>query len=98
MYDIAGSRFLLSLVFCAVLSSTFTGPLQGEPVLVRYPQGSAHGFLEIRTLAGAQIAIGDVTQKVQGDRVASRVTFHFSDGSLDDETTVFSQGPLFRFV
>jgi hypothetical protein len=98
MYAIPRRRFLLSLVFCSILASASTATLQGEPVLVRYPQGSAHGFLEIRTLAGTRIAIGDVIQKVQGDRVAARVTFHFSDGSLDDDTTVFSQRRVFRLI
>jgi hypothetical protein len=98
MHVLPGSRCLLSLAFCAVLTSTFTATLQGEPVLVRYPQGSVHGFLEIRTLEGTRIAIGDVIQKVHGDRIASRVTFHFSDGSLDDDITVFSQRRVFRLI
>jgi hypothetical protein len=96
MHALPGSRCLLSLAFCVVL--TFTVTLQGDPVPVRYPQGSAHGFLEIRTLEGTRIAIGDVIQRVHGDRIASRVTFHFSDGSLDDDITVFSQRRVFRLI
>jgi hypothetical protein len=98
MHPLPRSRCLLSLAFCAVLTSMFTATLRGEPVLVSYPQWSAHRFLEIRTLGGTRIAIGDVIQKVHGDRIASRVTFHFSDGSLDDDFTVFSQRRVFRLI
>ena len=61
-------------------------------------QGSAHGFLALKTIEGTTIAIGDVTQVIHGDRVTSRVTFHFRDGSLDDDITVFSQRRVFRLV
>jgi hypothetical protein len=33
-----------------------------------------------------------------GDRVTSRVVFHFRDGSRDDETTVFTQRGTFRLI
>jgi hypothetical protein len=65
---------------------------------VRYPQGSTHGFLALKTIEGITIATGDATQVVHGDRVTSRVTFHFRDGSLDDEITVFSQRRVFRLI
>jgi hypothetical protein len=61
-------------------------------------QGSAHGFLALKTIEGTTIAIGDVTQVIHGDRVTSRVTFHFRDGSLDDDITVFSQRRVFRLI
>lgn len=67
------------------------GNLSADPVPVRHPQGSSHGFLALRTLDGKSIAIGDATQIVQGDRVTSRVIFRFRDGSIDDDITVFSQ-------
>ena len=39
-----------------------------------------------------------MTQVVHGDRVTSRLVFHFRDGSLDDDTTVFSQRGFFRLI
>jgi hypothetical protein len=91
-----------SLSMCAFFSFLITiliaAPLQAEPIPVRYPQGSAHGFLDIRTVEGARIATGDVTQIIHGYHVTSRVVFHFRDGSLDDETTVFSQRGTFRLI
>jgi hypothetical protein len=71
---------------------------QGEPIAVRHPQGSAHGFLALKTLDGVRIATGDVTQLVRGDRVTSRLIFRFRDGSIDDETTVFTQRGIFRLI
>ena len=83
------------LVLTCVL---FNVPLRAEPIKVLHPQGSAHGFLAIKNLDGDTIAIGDVTQTVHGDRVISRVTFRFRDGSIDDETTIFSQRGTFRLI
>ncbi len=72
--------------------------LCADPVPVRHPQGSAHGFVALKTLEGVRIAIGDMTQIVHGDRVTSRLIFRFRDGSVDDDTTVFSQRGVFRLI
>ena len=69
-----------------------------EPVAVRYVQGSSHGFLALKTLQGVTIATGESTQTVRGDRVTSRLIFRFRDGSIDDDTTVFTQRQFFRLV
>jgi len=50
------------------------------------------------TLGGTFIAVGDMTQVVGGDRVTSRLVFHFRDGPVDDDTTVFTQRSVFRLV
>src|ERR1700685_2758625 len=83
---------------CALLTAAFSLPLHPEPIPVRHPQGSAHGFLVLKTMEGSPIAIGDVTQILHGDRVTSQVPFHFRDGSLDDDTTIFSQRRVFRLI
>ncbi len=74
------------------------GPLAAEPVAVRYREGSVHGFLALRTLEGKILAAGDLTQTVRGNRVVSRLVFRFKDGSVDDETAVFSQERNFRLI
>ncbi len=89
------SVFISLLVFLTGVSPT---ALCAEPVSVRHPQGSAHGFLALKTLDGTRIATGDVTQIVRGDHVTSRVTFRFRDGSIDDDITVFTQRGKFRLV
>ncbi|HWR54465.1 MAG TPA: hypothetical protein VN428_25380 [Bryobacteraceae bacterium] len=72
--------------------------MTAEPVAVRYREGTLHGFLALRTLDDKILAAGDLTQTVRGNRVVSRLVFRFEDGSVDDETTVFSQQHDFRLI
>jgi hypothetical protein len=44
------------------------------------------------------LAVGDLIQVVRGDWVTSRLLFRFKDGSVDDETTVFSQRGNFQLI
>jgi hypothetical protein len=81
-----------------VLVSCLTVLAPAEPIAVRYPQGSSHGFLALKTLEGVSIATGESTQIVRGDRVTSRLIFHFRDGSIDDDLTVFTQRGTFRLI
>jgi hypothetical protein len=71
---------------------------ESETIRVRYPQGSTHGFVALRTLDGKIIATGEATQTVRGFQVTSRLTFHFRDGSIDDDETVFLQKGVFRLL
>ena len=74
------------------------GVTLAEPVAVRYAEGIVHGFLALRTLDGTLIADGDLIQVAHGDQVTSRLVFHFKDGSIRDETAVFSQRQRFRLL
>ncbi len=65
---------------------------------MRRTQGTFHGFLVLKTPEGVTIATGDLVQVAHGNRVTSRLTFHFRDGSLDDQTTVFTQSGVFRLI
>jgi hypothetical protein len=69
-----------------------------ETVAARHLQGTTHGYLELRTAEGQVAAIGDLVQVVRGDRVTTHCTFRFKDGSVDDETTVFSQRGNFQLI
>lgn len=73
-------------------------PLLAEEIPVRQKEGLVHGFLALRTLDGEILADGDLIQFAHGDRVTTRLTFHFKDGSLHDETAVFSQRGTFRLL
>jgi hypothetical protein len=86
---------LLGLLFSAAFLSRI---LHAEPIPVRCPQGYAHGFLALKTLEGKRIATGDVAQTMRGSRITSRVVFRFRDGSIDDDTTVFSQRGVIRLI
>jgi len=72
--------------------------LLSDSVPVRHKEGTVHGFLAVRTMEGKTIAAGDLIQVVRGDQLVSNLSFHFKDGSVDDETTVFSQDHDFRLV
>jgi hypothetical protein len=65
------------------------------PVSVRTPEGSAYAVLVLRSQQGAVLAGGELVQTVKGNRVQSRLTFHFRDGSLHDETVTFTQRAVF---
>ncbi len=67
-------------------------------VAVRHSEGLVHGFLVLRTLEGDTLADGDLIQVSQGNRVTSKLIFRFKDGSVHDETAVFSQRRSFRLL
>ena len=69
-----------------------------EPVPAHHPEGTLHGFLALTTEQGQVLADGDLIEVVHGDRVTTHLTFHFKDGSLDDETTVYTQRGVFRLI
>lgn len=75
-----------------------TAIASAEPVAVRYREGSLHGYLALRSLDGKLLGAGDLVQTMHGDRLTARLTYHFKDGSIDDETAVFTQKGYFRVV
>ncbi|HEX2719559.1 MAG TPA: hypothetical protein VHM71_01295, partial [Candidatus Deferrimicrobium sp.] len=70
-------------------------PLAAAPVPVRFAEGSLHGFLVLGTPEDVLIASGDLLQVGRDGEVRSRLVFHFKDGSLFDETVVFTQRNVF---
>jgi len=97
MRQVAGSaRLAVALVLGVLLQPPV--PLAGEPIAVRQTEGAVHGFLVLRTLEGKTLADGDLIQVARGHRVTSRLVFRFRDGSLHDETAVFTQRRHFRLV
>src|SRR6185437_1223506 len=90
--------FWSRIVLVVVLAMLQPVALLSESVPVRHKEGTVHGFLAVRTIEGKTIASGDLIQVVEGDRLVSKLSFHFKDGSVDDETTVFSQDHDFRLI
>ena len=86
-----GTLFLLFLT-TAVLCPR---PLSAAPVSVRFIEGATHGFLALRTANGDLIATGDLLQVGRRGQVESRMVFRFKDGSVRDETVVFTQQRVF---
>jgi hypothetical protein len=89
------NRFFLALAMAFLLR---TSVASSEPVVVRHVEGLVHGFLSLRSPEGGALASGDLIQDARGDRVTSRLVFHFEDGSLHDETAVFSQRGHFQLI
>lgn len=94
-------RALERLSLVAILLATALLPSPGllaESIAVTRAEGLTHGFLTLRTLDGTTIADGDLIQVVSGNQVTTRLVFRFKDGSLQDETTVYTQRNQFRLV
>lgn len=89
------TRSFLALATAALL---WTRVAAAEPVVVRHVEGLVHDFLSLRSPGGDSLAEGELIQNAQGDRVTSRVVFHFRDGSLYDQTAVFSQRGHFQLI
>jgi hypothetical protein len=73
--------------------------VDAAPVEVRYLEGVTQGFVILSSLEGTRLAQGELRQVASGsDRIVSRLTFRFLDGSVHDETVVFSQKGMFALV
>src|SRR5436309_1009660 len=89
-------KTLTAALACAALLRPVQLP--AEPVAVRHAEGLVHGFLVLHSTDGKILASGDLIQTSRGDRVTTRLVFHFKDGSIHDETAVFSQRAKFRLL
>ena len=76
----------------------FSTASRWEPLPVRYPEGSVHGFLALRSLDGKLVAAGDLSQVIRAGVVTAHLKYNFKDGSVDDDTAVFTQNGHFRLV
>lgn len=72
--------------------------LEAAPIAVRFTEGVMREFPALRSLSGERLAHGDLVQVARGDRVESRLVFRFDDGSIHDETAVFSQRGVFTLL
>src|SRR5258707_926447 len=90
------SKRVIFLLGCAALCQTIAS--SAEQVPVRHTEGLLHGFIALRNLEGRILADGELAQVAQGDRVTARLSFRFKDGSVHEETTIFSQRGSFRLL
>ena len=88
-------RIPLPLILSAAL---WSGVASSEPVAVRHTEGTLRGFVVVRSLDDKLLADGEGTQTVRGDRVTSRLTLRFKDGSTHEETTVYSQNKQLQLI
>lgn len=87
--------FVIVLVCSAVVDADTQS---ASSIAVRYREGLVHGFLVLSALDGEPLAHGELAQVSRGDRVTTHVWFRFKDGSVRDETTIFSQRGHFRLL
>jgi len=92
------SQFRQFVVLLACISLLHVKAQPAERVTVRHLEGLSNGFLALRTMEGKLLADGEITQVAKGDRVTSRVFFRFKDGSMYDDTAIFSQRGSFRLL
>src|SRR5665213_1293702 len=72
--------------------------LQADQIPVRYTEGMVRGFLEVTGQNGEHVGDGDLQQVAAGDRVTAHLNIRFKDGSIFDDTTVFSQRRMFHLL
>jgi hypothetical protein len=56
------------------------------------------GFVTVRSLDGKTIGYGEISQSADAGRVTSSMVYRFRDGSLDEETAVFSDQKAFNLI
>ena len=84
------SRRVRSVGFFALALTLLCASLaRSTPIAVQYQEGVVRAFPVLRTIDNETLAQGDF------DQVTSRLIFRFKDGSLYDETVVFSQRDRF---
>ena len=89
---------LRNLGYLALCVGALCSSLMSERVVTRYTEGLVHGFLVLRDMDDKILASGELSQRASGNRVTSELIFHFRDGSLHEETTVFSQRKTFQLL
>ena len=88
------SDFLVAILLSIALETA----AHAEQIPVKHIQRPMHRFMVARSEAGKIIANVEFSQTVQGDEVTMRLTYRFVDGSIDDETTAYTQQGAFRLV
>lgn len=94
-FAFAGTVLSFGLLFGLLCSST---SLPAEVIPVHHVEGVTHGFVVMRNSTGQIIAYGDMVQETHHGRVTSRLTFHYHDGSLYDDTTIYTEHGVFRVL
>jgi hypothetical protein len=95
MEKIMFRQLTIVLIVAAMLTSS---KLLAAPVAVRHTEGAVHGFLKLSSMNGEALAQGDVIQVSRGDRVTTHLIFRFKDGSVHDESVVFSERGTFQLL
>jgi hypothetical protein len=74
------------------------GTRAAAPIEVRFAEGVEHAFLLLRSVDGALLATGDVLQIVRDGAVDKRMVFQFTDGSVFEESVVFTDLDVYSML
>jgi len=93
------SKRVRSAGSCALaFTLLWASPARSAPIAVQYQEGLVRAFPVLRTTDNETLAQGDFAQVARGDQVTARLVFRFKDGSLYDETVVYSQRNRFTLL
>lgn len=90
----AGTSFAATAAGSVHAPSAATATAGATAIQVRYPEGTIHGFLDLRTASGELLAHGDLLQLAKNDGIESRMLFHLAN-SVFEETVNFTQRGVF---
>src|SRR5207237_7124600 len=90
------SRLIAILLACVAMLQP--NALFADMIPVRHTEGLIHGFLLVLTFEGKALSDGQTTKDARVDRVTNHLIFRFKDGSIYEDTTVFSQRGTFRLL
>jgi hypothetical protein len=96
--DSPALRVLCRVGLGLLIAFSLCSPVGAAPVEVRFLEGVSHGFLILRSTTGQILAHGNQLQTAHLDRVETRITFRFKDGSLHEEKAVYSQQHVFTLL
>lgn len=89
IHRLAASIWILALIAASAAA---------DPVTIHFPDGTTHGFLVLRSLKGQILAHGELLAFPRADRMESRLTWRFRDGSLQDEIVTYLQKPVLKLL
>ena len=92
------TRMIAAAISLLLYAQLLCGYMLEAQVTVRQMEGLVHGFLTLSSLDGKILADGEQTQVARGDQVTMHLILRFKDGSIHEETTVFSQRHIFRLI
>ena len=91
-------HFVMGVFVASFLILLQTGTAFADQVAVHYRESTAHGLFSVKSLNGKEIGKGELTETVEGGRVSAKLTLTFSNGSLYEETTHFTQDGVLRLL
>jgi hypothetical protein len=100
LFVLGGSALAVGFgLVAALMAGAMAAPTTGQPVTVRIPEGGVRGFLVLRPVDDDRVlAHGELQSIPRGNRMETRLTWRFRDGSFQDETTTYVERPALRLL